>query len=60
MAEIEDFPTIDPESLRAKGRWEDMYGGLYGNALYVCSKCKEPALEKSARDLWATGGADKN
>lgn len=43
--------TIDPESLRPKGRWEDMYNGLYDNPLYVCSVCKEPAFEKSTQDL---------
>ena len=48
---LADVPTIDPESLRPKGRWEDMYGGRYDNSLYVCSVCREPALEKSATDF---------
>lgn len=48
---IKQQPTIDPESLRPTGRWEDMYGGQFDNPLIVCPVCKEPALEKSAKDL---------
>lgn len=39
VRDIDDAPTIDPDSLRAKGKWE-----LYGNddslgCSYFCSKC---------------------
>ena len=43
---ISHAPTIDPESLRPRGRWVDRYGGKYANHLYECSECKEKALYK--------------
>ena len=35
--DIEDAPTIDPESLRAHGRW--VYNGIPDSILSACSEC---------------------
>lgn len=45
-----DAPTIDPESLRPQGEWEDEYGGQFENPRYRCSVCKEKAIFKIDRD----------
>ncbi len=47
---IKMAPTIDPESLRPQGEWEDEYGGKYANPRYRCSVCKEKALYKMKLD----------
>ena len=47
---LADVPTIDPESLRPKGRWEDEHDCKYVNPRYRCSVCKEKALYKTEYD----------
>lgn len=47
---VENAPTIDPESMRGQGEWEDEYGGQFENPRYRCSVCKEKALFKIDRD----------
>lgn len=39
--EIENALTIDPESLRARGKWEKHYHSYFGLHQCVCSECKE-------------------
>lgn len=51
LEDITKAPTIDPEDLRPKGEWEDVYGGKYDNPRYRCSRCKEKALYKMERDV---------
>ena len=44
--DINNAPTIDPESLRPQGEWIDLYGGEYANHRYACSVCGIDALYK--------------
>ena len=39
IAVLDEAPTIDPESLRPKGRWEEHHTSRYGAPAYVCSCC---------------------
>jgi rubrerythrin len=39
IAVLDEAPTIDPESLRQKGRWEEHDTSRYGAPAYVCSRC---------------------
>lgn len=36
---IEQAPTIDPGSMRPKGRWEKNHTSRYGAPAYFCSCC---------------------
>ena len=36
VSDIEDAPTIDPESLRPKGRWER---SIFADDFHRCSEC---------------------
>ena len=48
---MEDAPTIDPEELRPKGRWEMRGGKLY------CTHCGErAAVARDSDDFWYTKG----
>ena len=47
---VASAPTIDLESPRPQGTWEDEYGGKYANPRYRCSVCKEKALYKMKLD----------
>lgn len=48
---LEDAPTIDPEDLRPKGRWEMRGGKLY------CTHCgKRAAVARDSEDFWYTKG----
>lgn len=48
---MEDAPTIDPEELRPKGRWEMRGGKLY------CTHCgKRAAVARDSEDFWYTKG----
>ncbi len=48
---IESAPTIDPEELRPKGRWEMRGGKLY------CTHCgKRAAVARDSDDFWYTKG----
>ena len=38
-SEIVKAPTISPESIRPKGRWEKHHTSKYGAAPYFCSCC---------------------
>lgn len=53
---IQFAPTISPDSLRPKGRWEDFYEGKFDNPLYVCSECMEYALWKTEYDMLFRSG----
>ncbi len=44
MSEIEDFPTIDPESLRPKGRWVLL--DECSNAGVYCSVCHKKVYKE--------------
>ena len=47
---VSEAPTIDPESLRQTGEWEDEYGGQFENPRYRCSVFQEKAFFKLDRD----------
>lgn len=51
---VENAPTIDPESLRGQGTWEDTYENKYANTRYRCSVCKEKTPFKLERDCLGT------
>ena len=48
VRDIEDAPTIDPESMRSRGRWEksDLYGYL------CCSACKDFYIYEDWLEDW--------
>ena len=39
VGDIMNTPTISPDSLRPKGRWEKHHTSRYGAAPYFCSCC---------------------
>lgn len=51
MNELEDAPTINPEDLRPKGKWEDKPTGRYRSWQTWCTNCGQRS---------GVGGNDKN
>lgn len=52
ISSIEAAPTIDPESLRPKGRWTVIEGEDWNeDVIYQCSECKEEFVSFEGTDL---------
>lgn len=49
---FDEAPTIDPESLRPKGRWAVIEGEDWNeDVIYQCSECKEEFVSFEGTDL---------
>ena len=57
---VDQIPTIDPESLRPKGRWEYVDDGvLIGNGMHMeCSECSVWKIDRQRTPYCPNCGAD--
>lgn len=53
--DLDDFPTINPEDLRLKGKWIDISGALDRGEMLLCSYCHQRAdyFIGGSEDWWA-------
>lgn len=50
LSDLENLPTIDPESLRPVAHWEESV--CFDDAFWVCSNCKFPSEAIAAPRLY--------